>query len=118
MSAEASWRPSGLSYAITTTTVAVSVPATTPVGFTSGGATARIVNIGPSDVQVVFGVGVQTAVLPTTGAPPVGQAGVFVRGGAPATYIDIPANADSFAVVANGTGVSTVVVQRGEGTGP
>lgn len=117
MSFSASWRPSpqALTYALSVT--AASVPATSPIGFTAGGGTVRIVNTGTTNVQIVFGVGPQTAALPVTGAPPVGQFGVMVKAGS-VTYFDIQASADSFAAIGDGAGPSTIYVQRGEGTGP
>lgn len=117
MSFAASWRPSPQAFTYALSVTAASVPATTPTGFTAGGGTVRIVNTGTTNVQVVFGTGVQTAVLPVTGAPPAGQFGVLVRAGS-VTYIDIPANADSFAAIGDGAGPSSIYVQRGEGTGP
>lgn len=107
---------SSLTYALSVG--AATTPATVPTGFSSGGGVARIVNTGATNVQVVFGVGVQTAVLPVTGAPPTGQAGVMVKAGSPGTYIDIPANADSFAAIGDAAGPSIIYVQRGEGNGP
>lgn len=106
---------SSLTYALSIG--AASVPATTPVGFIGGGSVARIVNSGATNVQVVFGVGAQTAVLPVTGAPPTGQGGVLVRANS-VTYFDLPANADSFAAIADAAGPSIIYVQRGEGNGP
>lgn len=118
MSFAASWRPSpqALTYALSVT--AASVPATTPAGFTAGGGTVRVVNTGATNVLIVFGAGAQSAVLPVTGAPPVGQVGVMVPAGSKGTYFDIQASADSFAAIGDGAGPSIVYVQRGEGTGP
>lgn len=114
MSVAASWRPgSSLTYALTVT--AASTPNTTPAGFTSGGGTAKIVNTGAQNVFVVFGVGAQTAVLPASAA--AGQSGTMVKAGSTA-YVDIPANADSFAGIADSAGNNTIYVQRGEGNGP
>lgn len=114
MSVEASWRP-GSALTFATSIGAISVASTTPAGFTSGGGTVRIINSGTTNVQIVFGVGAQVATLPIAGTP---AAGTMVRGGAPATYIDIPANADSFAAIGDAAGPSILYIQRGEGTGP
>lgn len=116
MSAPGSFRSgSSLAYALSVTNA--SVAATLPVGFVGGGGVARVSNSGASNVFVVFGVGVQTAVLPATGAPPVGQAGFMCLKGN-TTYVDIPANCDSFAAIGDAAGPSVIYVHRGEGNGP
>lgn len=115
MSVAASWRPSGLTYALSVG--ATTTPATTPTGFSSGGGTVRVVNSGATNVFVAFGTGAQTAVLPASGAPPTGQNGVMCKSGS-VTYFDAPATADSFAAIGDAAGPGIIYVQRGEGTGP
>lgn len=110
-----SWRPTGATYALSV--AAASVAATTPAGFANGGSTVRVVNAGATNVFMVFGSGAQTAVLPVTGAPPVGVSGVMCPAGK-TSYFDIPQSADSYAAIGDGAGPSLVYVQRGEGTGP
>lgn len=116
MAAPGSFRPSGaLTYALSVGNV--TAPATTPTGFVGGGSVARVVNSGATNVQIIFGVGVQTAVLPVTGAPPTGQPGTMCKSGS-TTYIDLPAQSDSFAAIGDAAGPSVIYVQRGEGNGP
>lgn len=85
--------------------------ATTPAGFTQGGAVAQIYNSGSVTVQVVFGVGAQTAALPVPGTP---AAGYIIAPGA-LMCVGIPANADSFAAIGAGAGPSVIYVTRGDG---
>lgn len=85
--------------------------ATTPTGFTQGGAAVQIYNSGATDVQVVFGVGAQTAVFPTPGSP---QAGYTIPSKA-VIVVAIPANSDSFAAIGSAAGPSIIYVTRGDG---
>lgn len=110
-----SFKPTGLTYALSVP--ATTAPATLPVGFASGGSTARIVNSGTTNVFVVFGTGAQVAVLPASGAPPTGQSGVMVKGSSVA-YIDGVGAADSFAGIGDAAGPSIIYVQKGDGNGP
>jgi hypothetical protein len=113
VSAPASWRSQSVTVAATPAAATASV--TTPTGFSSGGATARVVNNSNGAVAFQFGVGAQVAVLPLPGTP---STATMVNAGA-TSYIDIPANADSFATISNnGAPAGNVYVQRGEGTGP
>lgn len=84
---------------------------TTPPGFTSGGAACRIYNAGTVAVQIVFGVGAQTAALSVPGTP---APGYIIAPGA-VEIVSIPANADSFAAIGTGAGPSVVYVTRGDG---
>lgn len=85
--------------------------ATTPSGFSSGGTACRIYNSGTVAVQIVFGIGAQTAVLSIAGTP---QSGYVIAPGA-VEVVGIPANADSFAAIGAGAGPSLVYVTRGDG---
>lgn len=85
--------------------------ATTPAGFSSGGVAGRIYNSGSVAVQIVFGIGAQTAVLSVPGTP---QPGYVIAPGA-VEVVGIPANADSFAAIGTGAGPSVIYVTRGDG---
>lgn len=115
MAYSAAFKPSGLTYALSVG--ATTTPATTPTGFAGGGNVARVVNSGATDVLIIFGIGVQTAVLPVTGAPPTGIAGTVVKA-ASVAYIDGVAGADSFAAIGSAAGPGIVYVQKGDGNGP
>lgn len=115
MAYASAFKPSGATYALSIG--ATTVPATQPTGFAGGGQVARVVNSGSTNVFVVFGSGVQTAVLPVTGAPPTGLAGTMVKSNSVA-YIDGVGTADSFAAIGDAAGPSIIYVQKGDGNGP
>jgi hypothetical protein len=136
MSFPAPWRPDGAPVYALSVGVA-QVNATQPVGFVTGGGTARLVNTGATAILVVFYnfaiSGTPVLTFPVTGAPPVGQPPIgsvpgqmFATLLSPAAagslgsvnYIDVPANADSFSAIGSAAGPSIFYVQRGEGNGP
>lgn len=136
MSFPAPWRPTQAPvFALGAS--AVQANAQSPVNFTLGGGTVRIINTGAFPVLVTFynfaanGNANPVLTFPVTGAPPVGQPAVAAIAGpyastllSPAAagslgsvnYLDIPGQCDSFAAIAGGA--ATIYVQRGEGTGP